>query len=549
MQKSSTAQSPTQATQASRSPGKLDPVLQNVLIGLDVQLEEEFIRYRRQRALGQTSYKPSTPSFRKISSALKTISGGAASLSLPSIATEASTSHSHSNSSSHSTPAESTTAFHPTINLPSFNDVTHPLAPGSSSDRGEPTNDSETLLIEEDLIDNEANAPGTLTSDRSFLELKELAEQYASQVADSSALTLAEAGGPDDYLESSEELLRALSREEAEVQAEQSFMQSLLTPLGFGSMLLLLLSSAMFGFVITNPNSVSQLFALQEKSPSATSENSSVSVPTPAQTSDLPQPNLAHQEFPELSVATLGTIKIAPENSLPSPTHKTPQASTPSALINIGLSGTTGSPIPSTLKTVPSESQATEAAPPTKAPAGDIPSPRKLAPAPEASAPAPVQRSNPAPSRSYSPPPARTYSPAPPVRSYNPAPVRPSNPAPRAYRSEPIQPFRPAAPKTSTSSSGISAGSNATERTVPTPVPPAPNNVTASGSSSGYKVVTPYTSDRALEEARQQVPDAYVKNYPDGAKVQFGAYSDEATASAQVEALQKQGIPAEVYKP
>jgi len=62
-------------------------------------------------------------------------------------------------------------------------------------------------------------------------------------------------------------------------------------------------------------------------------------------------------------------------------------------------------------------------------------------------------------------------------------------------------------------------------------------------------VVTPYTSDSALQEARQKVPDAYVKNYSDGAKVQFGSYQDEAAAKSQVETLRKQGIPAEVYQP
>jgi hypothetical protein len=57
-----------------------------------------------------------------------------------------------------------------------------------------------------------------------------------------------------------------------------------------------------------------------------------------------------------------------------------------------------------------------------------------------------------------------------------------------------------------------------------------------------------FEGDRTLNETRKVVPDAYLQNLPDGAKVQAGAFSSEADAAARVQELQKQGIPAEVRK-
>jgi hypothetical protein len=52
-----------------------------------------------------------------------------------------------------------------------------------------------------------------------------------------------------------------------------------------------------------------------------------------------------------------------------------------------------------------------------------------------------------------------------------------------------------------------------------------------------------------LEKARETVPDAYLQNYSDGAKVQLGAYDNESAAQKRAEELRQQGVPAEVYKP
>jgi cell division septation protein DedD len=63
-----------------------------------------------------------------------------------------------------------------------------------------------------------------------------------------------------------------------------------------------------------------------------------------------------------------------------------------------------------------------------------------------------------------------------------------------------------------------------------------------------YHVVTDYNSDRALEQARQVVPDAYVRNFPEGAQVQLGAFNDAQKAQGLVQELQEKGIPAQVQQ-
>jgi cell division septation protein DedD len=64
-----------------------------------------------------------------------------------------------------------------------------------------------------------------------------------------------------------------------------------------------------------------------------------------------------------------------------------------------------------------------------------------------------------------------------------------------------------------------------------------------------YYVVTDYDGDNSLEAARQSVDDAYVRNFPDGARVQLGAFSEESRAEEMRNHLEQQGISAEIYQP
>ncbi len=453
MRQSSTVQSHPQTAARSEATA-LHPALQKALMSLDISLDEELIRYRRQRALGNGHYQPRspispppTPPASRLGQSLEIL---AAAVNTP-----------EPLSANAQPPEAASVPFHPTAQVAPLVD----LSPTPASDR----------------------PPAPASED-----LRELAKHYASQVS-AEAERIATANGPDDYLESSEELLRTLSQEEAKVQAEQGFMLSLMTPLGIGFMLLLLVSSALFGFVIMNPSSVSQLFANRESANSAnpTTTNSATSGPT-----DLPQPNLANQEFDDLSLGSLGSIRVNPGPGAPA-----------------GVAPTGKPVVPG--KPTPAKSATPIAKPKAAAPTGPIAPPAESA-APPAPRPAPAYN----PPAAYNPPPARSYSP--PAPRYQPAPP-PKKAAPAARRSPAPSPQLPE---------------------LPTPSPAA-----SAASQPNYKVVTPYTSDRALEAAREKVPDAYVKNYSDGAKVQLGSYDDEAAAKAQAAELQKQGIPAEVYQP
>jgi predicted lipid-binding transport protein (Tim44 family) len=310
--------------------------------------------------------------------------------------------------------------------------------------------------------------------------------------------------GLEDYLESSEELLRSLAEEEAEIQAEQGFMQNLVTPLGIGSMLLLLLSSAMFGYVVMNPSTLTRLLTARTVSSTQVPLKSSGPSESTGEIASAPNPNLAAQEFKQLNLNTLGTVKT---NQNPASGISTSPTASPTP---------TSSPTPLSTRLGASGNSTTT----------PILSPPQLQP----SSPMPIVE---APVRS-----PQNYPPVQPANSYPPPVVAP--PSSRSSYTPPATPYR----------------SPAQEPSLPTttpapPVSPAPpNNNSSSEASYPYKIVTHYANDHSLEAARKAVPDAFVPNFPDaGAKIQLGAYQDANSAEARVQELRRQGIAAEVYKP
>jgi cell division septation protein DedD len=64
-----------------------------------------------------------------------------------------------------------------------------------------------------------------------------------------------------------------------------------------------------------------------------------------------------------------------------------------------------------------------------------------------------------------------------------------------------------------------------------------------------YRVLLNYDSDRTLEQARTVVPDAYVINLSQGARIQMGAFKKESEAQTLVEQLRQQGISASINRP
>jgi hypothetical protein len=112
---------------------------------------------------------------------------------------------------------------------------------------------------------------------------------------------------PDDYLESSEALLRSLTEEQPQKRKPIN-SDNLLSPLGIGSMLLLLFASLTLGYVIFNPKSLS-VFSLAGKLesnslPTASTNNvKNIELAKPeTPTTPIPKyPNLATDEFPEVN--------------------------------------------------------------------------------------------------------------------------------------------------------------------------------------------------------------------------------------------------------
>ncbi|AFZ26960.1 hypothetical protein Cylst_4908 [Cylindrospermum stagnale PCC 7417] len=113
---------------------------------------------------------------------------------------------------------------------------------------------------------------------------------------------------PDDYLESSEALLRSLTEEQPETKKPSNTSDSLLSPLGIGSILLLLVASLTLGYVVFNPKNLPQLklanFFSNSSSPTQDNTEGVTSNPQPIDQPELTSipkyPNLAAKEFPEV---------------------------------------------------------------------------------------------------------------------------------------------------------------------------------------------------------------------------------------------------------
>ncbi|MBW4517053.1 MAG: SPOR domain-containing protein [Timaviella obliquedivisa GSE-PSE-MK23-08B] len=294
-----------------------------------------------------------------------------------------------------------------------------------------------------------------------------------------------------DYFASSEELLKSFSHPTAQsIDRKSTLLDTLLTPLGVGSMLLLLLSSISLGYVLLYPSSLGFLAALGRQD-----EKNSVITTPPSENQSL-SPNLASDEFMDVNLNTLSQL---PKNDRPSTVVTVPQTTAPT--LSPTDSPRSTDPEPSPLTNAPRLSAAVTQQPlqTVTIPSRPVIRQSELPPEPQA----PVQAAAPA----YVPPAPQIATPAPQPAARRPAPA----PAP------------PAAPAP--------------------PIAQAPPPVTR------YYVVTEYTGDPSLSQARQAISDAYVRNFDDGAKVQMGSFGDSASAEQMAQQLQQQGVPAKVYQP
>lgn len=303
---------------------------------------------------------------------------------------------------------------------------------------------------------------------------------------------------PEDYLETTEALLRsAVLGDDPELDLDDGdyappLTERLMTPLGIGALLLLLVGSAGLGYLFTNPAAIAHLLnhpllqalrGSQEGSRGA--EGNAEPRPSASFNPSLEGlgPDLSSQEFIELNLESLSTLPVdqaklptaasTPTTETVSPTAVTPNNNPlPSPAMTPGPVITPADPsaVPPVVATAPT---------PTYRPPSTVPTTVRPIPAPASPAP-------------------------PPEPVYQPAPQPLSEPDPEPAATTP---------------------------------PVAPN----------YYVVTDYTGDQSLDNARTAVEDAYVRNFSEGARIQMGAFDEESSAQELVQQLEQQGIPAQVY--
>lgn len=361
----------------------INPALQAALSNLDVQLEAELARYRRQQ--GRTS----------------------------------------ANNPSQQPPARSPME-------PIAISITDPPQPAIASNPLPSSAKEQLVLSPNPSSDSSAQTP-----------TGNLVNPHTSQPA------------VEDYLASSEQLRRSLSDEDAKLPDESSLLDGVLSPLGIGSMLLLLLSSVSMGYLLMNPIALSRL-GLDRfwRKPVATVAQSAIPSTSPVASvpaiAPLPNgPNLAQEEFVDLNLRNLSSLNI---NSSPSP----------------------------------------------------LPSAQRVPAAP----------------------------PAPPSSSTT---VKNNPGAPGLASALLPESLQPSAPPLVSSTSA------------PQAIPTASATIRPRSAKEYYSVLINYEGESSLTKAKKVVRDAYLRNFPDGTKIQMGTFPKESQAQKFVEELKNKGFSAWIY--
>ncbi|NJM46110.1 MAG: hypothetical protein HC860_07955 [Alkalinema sp. RU_4_3] len=468
-----------QPSSAEFHPYSLHPALRCALATLDTRLEDELARYRRYRA-GMRLAPSSSNLPKAIEAAAVRPVVKKAGLDLPFIFTS---------------PEE--------VQTPAI----------------EPANDNRVAAEQEDF------APLAV---------------WSGEKAQEEDFGLGAAEMPQDYLESSEELLRSLAEEESGEAIERNILDNLLTPLGVGSLLLMLMGSAMFGYLVMNPASLAaagrwaqKVASIRLPSGAPTQQiaaGSTESVMTGDQGWNSNSPALDSQEFVDLSLNNFSAIRATPGGSMPILSQLKPkQQAAKNVAINplkqlvkdkilplVGVKGLNVGPI---FPKAPNIGVA------------NLPAPRGFDP-PQVSLP----QVSVAPRR-------QNYNNLPAARNYAPAP-RYEAPAPR---------YEAPAPRYEAPAPRYEAPRYEAPRVLPPApppmLPPTPiEQPAASPSPQGdYRVVQPYTNDSELESAQKVNPEASFRNLDDGAYIQHGgSYSSKSEADAAAADLKSKGIEVEV---
>ncbi|MCP6762384.1 MAG: hypothetical protein NHB32_27365 [Fischerella sp. CENA71] len=273
---------------SSKTP-ELKPVLAAALASLEVQLDQELARYRRTRftykTLSQT--RVGTPISSKFQQIIATST------------TEVTTQSPITNNSTNSTNSTEE------ISLAQFSTIAPPTSEADTQEqvptpavKEESTQQQHTSTIPTPPAPNSASiVPALIKKDESENLVKP--DDIPKP--------------PDEYLESSEALLRSLTEEQSPTQKRNNSNDTLLSPLGIGSMLLLLMASLSLSYAVFNlknlPNlSFGGLFKKNTPNNQPTTNNeattnnqSKITAVSEPELTPIPKiPNLETGEFPEV---------------------------------------------------------------------------------------------------------------------------------------------------------------------------------------------------------------------------------------------------------
>lgn len=401
---------------------ELNPRLKAVLGSLDVQIEDELTRYRRHRRRyqGQGKVSPQTKmGGNKLKQGLKLVPGAEIN-------------------------EEKT---------PEIQQLKQSQSPEISTSKRSP-------------IFLDTSAAGSLSIGRNDSSVERERAEPEKPISSTESPK-----GLNDYLESSEQLLKSLDRPTQPKGKQGGIIASLFTPVGIASMLLFTFSCTALGsaFIYARNNNLMGLAELfKEEGASEEGENTGKMETASAGESregELPEsPLTSSQDFVELNLATLGSINPS-RSSIPS----------------LSLSPSIPTPISGTIRL-----------PGVTNPGSQVGGLNNLGTTllPPQTLPSPVRQ----PQLNAPPSPSTSPQPAP----------KPSTPA-----------------------------------ALPTPVP---------SSDGWFYVVKEYAGENSLVQARELVPDAYIRETTDGPKIQMGALLDAESAKRLLKELEDKGVSAEFYK-
>ena len=292
---------------------------------------------------------------------------------------------------------------------------------------------------------------------------------------------------PNNYLKSSEKLIESLDEAKAEPAEERSLAASLLTPLGLSSMLLFLMSCTALGYAVIHPSSVAKMAGLNRLLDRTS-----------------PSPN----DSPAATVVDTSTKELPKAPNLASKEFVELDLST---LSNVKP---TASPIAS------------------PSPKASIPPNPGAPPAPIGAVPIPTEDGNPARGREQG------------LNNLSTALL----PSPSPSAAQPV-PTLPTLPPTPSPAQPAAAAPVTAAPVAAAPAATAPLGKPIRANDGFYYVVTDYTNEKSLQQAKTAVPDAYVRNFSKGVKIQMGALNDAASAERLAKELQAKGVKPQYYQP